>query len=620
MSIQSVNDELNPALKSWNQHINLLENLAEASILVNKQGIIEFANNAIKELLGYEANSLIGRNVSCLIPMNYVKDHNSRVESFFKNASKRRMGAGSSRPIYAKHFNGKTKHVDISLSPIKIEGEDKIIAIIIDAKRTSGTNSKYQKKIDLYYSLIEHNTDHLFQIDREFKILYINHVSPGLSKEEVLGSSLINLLPNEETKFMVSNVLNDVFTKGLADSYEIDFPSPLGSLHYSTTVTPVIHEGEVIRLNLITRNVTDEYNRKNQLIEWKNFIEKVDLNSQNGIYIYNIKTGTNSYLNKMYTSILGYNLDEVNSFSQAEFMDLFHPNDKEAIAKHMEDVINSKEGETFKIEYRFKAKNGEWIWCRSKDSGFEYDENGKLVSFIGSFIDITDLKDIELQLIHKNKEIKDFVYKATHDIKSPINNMVQMIELSLEDNEPDKEDLEILEHSIHRLKKLVYSLLEYGKSDRMEDVEEIDINKLLDEVLIDINSEIEHSSAEIYYENLPIINASKIGLYRVFQNLLTNAIKFMHKGQKPRITIRCKSQLQHWIFEITDNGIGIPIEKREHIFDAFKKFHSSRKYEGSGLGLANCKKIINLHDGDIWVENNPESEGSTFYFSIKKTL
>nr|WP_255516087.1 ATP-binding protein [Flammeovirga sp. EKP202] len=134
----------------------------------------------------------------------------------------------------------------------------------------------------------------------------------------------------------------------------------------------------------------------------------------------------------------------------------------------------------------------------------------------------------------------------------------------------------------------------------------------------DLKIDIDASSSQIIREEvLPEINCYKLGIYQVFLNLISNAIKFRNGATSPVITIKAISQVQHWKFTVTDNGIGIREDKKDAIFDAFTRLHS--EYDGSGLGLANCKKVIDRHGGDIWVESNKE-EGSTFIFTISKDL
>ena len=118
---------------------------------------------------------------------------------------------------------------------------------------------------------------------------------------------------------------------------------------------------------------------------------------------------------------------------------------------------------------------------------------------------------------------------------------------------------------------------------------------------------------------MPEINAIQVSLKMVFQNLISNAIKYQNGNDKPEIEIRAVELDTHWQFSISDNGIGIEEEYREKIFQLFNRLHSSEEYPGTGMGLATCKKIVKQHGGEIWVESEP-GKGSTFHFTIAKKL
>lgn len=130
---------------------------------------------------------------------------------------------------------------------------------------------------------------------------------------------------------------------------------------------------------------------------------------QNGIYVYDISEGVNKYINKHYTEMLGYTLENLNSMSPETFFDLFHPDDQTAFTNHISEIPKLKKGEVSTIEYRFKSKNKGWLWCLSQDTGYEYDEEGNMISYIGSLINITEQKQTETSLKEITKSYKELV-------------------------------------------------------------------------------------------------------------------------------------------------------------------------------------------------------------------
>lgn len=587
--------------------MTLIRQLDQGVIIINKHKNIFYTNDSFNSILSYSKEDLVKCKLNNIIHNDFkLLEH--KIDFIFSNRNDEVLNC---EIIFLnKHLEKLT--VEISMSYILLNDES-LCSILI---------KNIFKEDDKYKSLVEHNTDHIFQVDKNYKITYINHVAPGLVKEEVLGTSFINYLPNENSKHKVKNIADQVFKTGKPQKYAIDFEAPFGTMYYETNVTPLFDQNEVVRLNLITRDITDEYKYKLALEKKDDFLKKVNLNSQNGIYIYDLKKGQNVYSNAQCSSLLGYSLDEFNGMNSKQLISLFHPDDRERIFKHWKGFSKGNIEKTSFIVYRFKVKSGEWRWLRSKDSVFEYSEKGTLRKLMGSFIDITDLINLqnsESQLIKKNSEIENMLYQASHDIKSPINNVAQLIELSIENKEIQGSYLEIINQSVSRLNNLVISLLSFGEVEKNFTFEKVDLNKVLQEVLEDLQMKIDQTNAIISTSYLPKIKGSKIGLYRVFQNLINNALKFSRYKVPPVIDVKVEEKEEQWVFYVKDNGIGIVEEKGKNVFDAFTRLNSTSEYEGNGLGLANCKKIIEKHAGDIWVENNIEF-GSEFIFTISKMI
>lgn len=469
--------------------------------------------------------------------------------------------------------------------------------------------------------MVENTIDHIFQLDKNLTIKYINHVSPGLTKEQVIGSNLLDLLPERKYKVLAQKTINRVFDTGIAESYEIVYPSPFGPLNYTTSVSPVIKNGEIIRVNLISRDDTEQVKLKNSLIEKQNFIDKLNSYSQNGIYIYDVKKGLNTFINKAYTDILGYSLNDINNFTPDEFFACFHPKDQQAIGNYMGKVTQLKEGDFLEIEYRFKAKSGNWVWCKSYDSGFEYDENGELISFIGSFIDITNLKETEQKLKKQKNEFENFAHFVSHDLKSPLHNIIIGLKSFKNPNltDDDKALIQEIISSSKRANQMIDSLLIRATLNEKNEKEYFDAKLIVTELTNDLDNLIKKNQVTIKTKNLPEIYSVKPMFRSLLQNLISNAIKYKSPSIAPKIEISCQENLSYWLFNVKDNGLGIPKKDFQKIFKMFGKGSNITLNEGVGIGLSNCKKIVLLHKGKIWVESKLD-KGSTFSFTISKDL
>jgi len=230
----------------------------------------------------------------------------------------------------------------------------------------------------------------------------------------------------------------------------------------------------------------------------------------------------------------------------------------------------------------------------------------------------TDYANKELE--RKNKELEQFAYVASHDLQEPLRTTSSFVELIQRqyqgklDQRADKYFNYILEAS-DRMKLLIKNLLDYSRIGSKKELEEVDCNKTLHDVLADLGVAINDAKADIQHHPLPVIKGYPTEIKQLFQNLIINAVKFQKKGVPPQIKISVEKIKDTWQFAFKDNGIGIEKQHSTKIFDIFQRLHTRAEYEGSGIGLSHCKKIVELHHGKIWVESEA-NQGSTFYFTI----
>lgn len=228
------------------------------------------------------------------------------------------------------------------------------------------------------------------------------------------------------------------------------------------------------------------------------------------------------------------------------------------------------------------------------------------------------------ELSSQNKELEQFAYITSHDLKEPLNTISGLIVLLLEDyddklDEDGKMSLNFINESSLRMKTLIDSLLEYSRLGKIKEYKPINTSNLIDAIKADLGNMLSKSNATITTKDLPTITGSKIELRLLFQNLISNAVKFIKANTTPNIAITCiktqRQSIEYWQFAVKDNGIGIPKNYQDRIFAIFQRLHNREEYEGTGIGLAHCKKIVESHGGTIWLESE-EGNGTTFYFTI----
>jgi light-regulated signal transduction histidine kinase (bacteriophytochrome) len=232
------------------------------------------------------------------------------------------------------------------------------------------------------------------------------------------------------------------------------------------------------------------------------------------------------------------------------------------------------------------------------------------------------LKKQNKELQNSNRTLNEYASIASHDLRSPIQNILRFLTL-LKKSIPEKLNrneniyLEYIEESALRMNQTTIDLLRYSTSNNVQK-KRVNTAFLLQNVLADLQAKISDSQAIVTIKSLPeIINIDENLFRLLFQNLISNAIKFMPKNSIPQINISSKIKKDDFIFCVSDNGIGIKKEYHEKIFKIFNRLHTRNDYEGTGIGLSLCKRIVEGHEGIIWIESEIE-QGSRFYFSIPK--
>jgi light-regulated signal transduction histidine kinase (bacteriophytochrome) len=267
---------------------------------------------------------------------------------------------------------------------------------------------------------------------------------------------------------------------------------------------------------------------------------------------------------------------------------------------------------------RIKWLNGRGVPSKQKDGSVVWDT---LLLDITNQKEAEEVKKVAHELEIKNKEMEQFAYAASHDLQEPlrtINSFAGLLSKRYKGKLDERADeyLHFISDATNRMSHFISSLLNYSYLGKNRVKSLVDCHQLVSSIQKDMASTIQKTNAIIITKNLPKLTGYELELRQLFQNLISNALKFQEKGTRPEITISAKLERGYWIFSIQDNGIGIAKEFHEKIFKIFHRLHSISGYSGSGIGLANCEKIAELHLGKIWLESEP-GQGSTFFFSIK---
>jgi len=231
-----------------------------------------------------------------------------------------------------------------------------------------------------------------------------------------------------------------------------------------------------------------------------------------------------------------------------------------------------------------------------------------------------ELEKKAAELVRSNNELERFAYSAAHDLKEPLLSMGGFIRL-LQRRYRDRLDADaqkLISSAIAgsmRMEALISGLLSYaGVGAKDSELTPADSTAVLESACTNLQALIEENKAVIRYDHLPTVTADTVLLGQLFQNLIANAVKFK-RAEPPEIHISAKRSSNNWVFSVRDNGMGIDRQHFDRIFEMFHRLPTKTKHPGSGIGLALCKKIVERHGGQIWVESEP-GEGSTFYFTL----
>jgi len=284
-------------------------------------------------------------------------------------------------------------------------------------------------------------------------------------------------------------------------------------------------------------------------------------------------------------------------------------------------------------------KNGEWLgelpiqsidgqsYVVSVTSTLLKNKEGEPIGIIGLGRDITQRKAIEHDLNKKaealrrsNEELRRFAYIASHDLQEPlrtISSFVGLLERKAAGklDEKEKSYLRSIVEGSERMRNLINDLLEYSRVEtREKDFAKVDMNEVVNKTLLSLESSIHKSHAEVNVGELPTIDGDHTQMVQLMQNIIGNAIKF-HADEPPRVEVSAIGYGNEFVFSVKDNGIGIDAAQQDRIFQMFQRLHTTDEYEGTGIGLAISRKIVERHGGRIWFESEP-GKGTTFFFTI----
>jgi len=332
-------------------------------------------------------------------------------------------------------------------------------------------------------------------------------------------------------------------------------------------------------------------------------------------------TDNQAWWSKEFYELLGYTSRSLKPLFSA-LIDIIHPEDITYFRKSLEENVEMNSG--LEENIKIKTKNDGYRWFRVNAKA-QIESDGNVKKIVGTLTDIDHKKQSENKMKELNVELERFAYLASHDLKEPLRTVTSFTKLFKEEyaavfDDNAKTYLDFIEKASARMITLTNDLLLYSQlDDKSLNFEKVDLKKELHNILDDLRKTIADNRAKVTIDKLPKIFCDAVQIRQLFQNLISNSLKYKKPDVPPIIHVGFEEKNNAYHFFVKDNGIGISKEYHNKVFEVFKRLHSNEEYEGTGIGLANCKRIVENHQGKIWLKSS-SNKGSTFYFAIATKL
>ena len=342
-----------------------------------------------------------------------------------------------------------------------------------------------------------------------------------------------------------------------------------------------------------------------------------------GYWDWNIPEHT-EYMSPRFKSMFGYEEHEIENTPDA-WQDLIHQEDLPGVLQNFDDHVRSRGKVPYDNEVRYRHKDGSIVWVLCRGRVVEWTRDWKPVRMMGVHVDITHLRAREEDIRRRAEEVRRFAFVAAHDLLQPVITIESAIKMLLssapETDDPKQKTIrEYLSSSTRRLRTRIKGVLDYARlQDEEIELETVDLRAVVQDCVDDLDDLMKEADAKVTIGDLPEVTCSGSLIAQVFQNLLGNALKYRHPDRPCKIVVEpADAPKGHVAVRVTDNGIGIPEEFREKVFELFARLHTDEEYDGEGLGLSLCERILSLHNGRIEIEDGIDG-GTAFVCTLPAT-
>ncbi|QLG63218.1 PAS domain-containing sensor histidine kinase [Halorarum salinum] len=579
---------------------DVFERIGDAFYALDDEFRYEYVNDHAVAYLGEPARNLIGRRPWDVFDVDESDPLFERFEEAFTTQEPMRFERYSEPldvwtmvRVYPSQSGLSVYFEDVTRRKVRERELERVYDLLERAERIA----------DIGGWEIDPDTRGVFWTDHLFDILEVS------SDEEPPLHEALDVY-HDEDRPIVERSVEEALRSGEPFDVESRFRTPSRDVRWLRIIgEPDVEDGEVVSLRGAVQDVTERKERERELQRVRDRMEFALDATDAIVWDWNVDRNRTSF-HPSAESLYGTSVENWD-----DFIEIVHPDDRKQVEEGIRESLETGEPKSDEIRI---DRDGEERWIEVPGRPIR-DEDGS-TRMVGVARDVTERKTFQRKLQDSNERLEQFAYAASHDLQEPlrmVSSYLQLIERRYADalDEDGREFIEFAVDGADRMSEMIDALLEYSRVETEGDpFEPVDLDAVLEDVLADLQIRIEEQDARITSEELPTVEGDAIQLHQVFQNILENAIEYSGDAP-PRVHVSTERVGGEWILSVNDEGIGIDLDHRDRIFEIFQRLHSRDEHAGTGIGLAMCKRIVERHGGEIWVDSKP-GDGTTFSFSL----
>jgi PAS domain S-box-containing protein len=625
-----ISHDLSKRKDSEARYRGLLEAAPDAMVVVNVAGEIVLLNVQAEKQFGYSRDELVGQKVKNIIPEGFAERIIADGTRSAAEALAQQIGTGIE--LLGRRKDGSEFPIELMLSPLESAEGILVTAAIRDISVRKTAETHLAQMEGRYRGLLEAAPDAMVVVNVAGEIVLLNVRAEkefGYSRDELVGQRVKNIIPEGFAERIIADGTRsaaEALAQQIGTGIELLGRRKDGSEFPIELMLSPLESAEGILVTAAIRDISVRKTAETHLAQMEGRYRGLLEAAPDAMVVVNV-AGKIVLLNVQAEKQFGYSRDEllgqkVKNIIPEGFAERIIADGTRSAAEALAQQIGTgiellgrrKDGSEFPIELMLsplESADGILVTAAIRDISVRKKSDEHLVKTVG-------------ELKRSNDELQQFAYVSSHDLQEPLRMVSSYTQLLAKrykgrlDSDAD-EFIGFAVDGCNRMQGLIQDLLAYSRAGANgKALREISGENALKVALTNLRTSVEQSGAVVTHDSLPAIRTDETLLTQVFQNLVGNAIKY-RRAESPQVHVSAsKNGGNEWIFSVRDNGLGIDPQYFDRIFILFQRLHGRDEFEGTGIGLAICKKILERLGGRIWVESQPE-KGSTFYFALPET-